>query len=131
MCAYQAAIATPIQHRHLEQKTWIGSEFRLPEWRRKPVDGYYVGDDGSKNVVEFLGDTYHGHPSLWLDNEEARDRFGRRHKDRFYDTETKMRKLKALNYIVHYVWESDYQTLMGKLDPLSVLRTFDNDLEWK
>ena len=33
-----------------------------PDWPNKPVDGY----DRKRGIIyEYLGDYYHGHPSLW------------------------------------------------------------------
>ncbi len=88
-----------IKHWHHNRlgKCWVGSEYRLPEWSRKTVDGYC---EESNTVYEFHGDYYHGHPRFWKERPYL--------EDKFWDTEQKMHKMKKLGYNVVYIWESEY-----------------------
>lgn len=132
MCALQSHLQTHIHHKHYDPicKTVSGKEYRLPEDNKKNVDGFYIDKTGQKIVVEFLGDVYHGHPSKWGPDEEARDFFGRFHKDNFFKTERIFTKVASFGYIVRYVWESDYKNLKGLQSVESILREFKGKLEY-
>ena len=126
----QTEIQQEIQHSHYDVDTLsiIGEEHRPIKWAKKPVDGYYVNADGKNVAVEFLGDQFHGHPRLWHDDEKKTNLYNVLHKDRFEDTEKKLKKLKSLNYVVMYIWESDY--VERKRSVLSICHTFDGTLKW-
>jgi len=136
-CAYldslEQCLGISIQHVHMDKiaRAWTGVEHRPTEWRKKPIDGFCVASDGTKNAIEFHGDCIHGHPRLWGDTEQNRDRFGRLYKDLFYKTEKYMQKLAAYGYHVSYVWECDANSAKGKENPVSVLREFNGTLEWE
>lgn len=132
ICDMQKHLNIKIQHSHYDllTKQIVGKEYTIPEWTRKKVDGFYVGPNQEKIVIEFLGDYYHGHPSYWLHDEEATNRFGIRHRDKFYDTETKLQKLASFGYVVRYVWECEYRRLKALQSPLSILREFDGTLRY-
>jgi len=136
-CAYfdrlELAQGRKILHRHLDKahKCWTGVEHRPDDWRKKPVDGYYVGDDGTLNAIEFHGELYHGHPTYWGDDEKNVDVQGRTYKSLFDKTERNMRKLKSLGYRVSYVWEYDVRKYGVAGNPENVLRVFEDTLEWQ
>ena len=98
--------------------------------KKKPIDGFYVDEYDQNNVaIEFLGDHYHGHPSLWGENQEKCDQHSRLFKDLFVNTEKKLSKLKSLGYKVFYVWECDFKK-NGPLNTIEICREFDNKLYW-
>lgn len=121
-----------IQHVHYDVlgKTVTGTEFKLPEYTRKKVDGYYIDDQGRRVVIEFLGNVYHGHPSLWGPDEQNRNHFGTLHKDNFVHTERVFRIVTSLGYVVRYAWQKDYLALKALQSPLSILREFSGNLEY-
>jgi hypothetical protein len=126
-------LGVQIQHHHLDRnkKEWVGEEHRPTEWPKKPIDGYYFDSIENKNVaIEFLGDYFHGHPSLWGPNEDECDHHSRPFKNLFHDTETKLAKLKSLNYKVFYVWESEFKALKGLQSVESICREFQDHLYW-
>jgi hypothetical protein len=125
----ESELGISIQHMHLDykQNAWIGTEHRPTAWKRKGVDGFYVRN-GTNVAVEYFGDVFHGHPRLWGSDDQGTDRWNRKYKDLFLDTQNKMRKLQALGYSVYYAWE--YDDIPQKTKG-SVLRKFVNDLEWK
>lgn len=123
--ALELKLCIKIQHKHLDKQQWVGAEHRPTAWPRKGVDGYYM--DTCPIAIEFLGDYYHGHPRFWgLDGEEC-DKWDRKFKDLFADTETKLAKLKSLGYKVYYVWESDFTK--NPEDALGVRHEFIDKLE--
>lgn len=132
LCKLSKEIGADIQHIHYDKvpKEIIGSEHTVAGWKQKKVDGYYVDLDGRKIAIEFLGDIYHGHPSLWAHKHDAKDRFGRFHRDNFDDTERKLAKLVFLGYTVKYVWENDYRKLKAADAVLPILREFNGKLKY-
>jgi len=132
ICKLQVFYNTQIQHCHYDHisKTLSGSEYTISEYKSKKVDGFYVNPDGQKIVIEFLGNYFHGHPTLWGPDEDKRDSFGRLHKDNFYNTERIFTKVASFGYIVRYVWESDYKNLKGLSSVESILREFKGKLEY-
>ena len=64
LCGMQRVNGTSIEHVHYNwfTKERSGDEFVPPDWPNKPVDGY---DRKHGIIYEYLGDYYHGHPSLW------------------------------------------------------------------
>ena len=132
ICALQKQLGITIQHLHYDKvsKSVTGSEFTLPENKRKKVDGYYVDPTtGQKVAIEFLGNIYHGHPSLWGQDEQNCNYFGIRYKDAFERTEQMMVKVAGFGYTLRYVWESDYQNLGVFQSPLTILREFKGRLK--
>ena len=126
----EVAIGVKIQHRHYDfaSKKLIGNEHRPEQWQMKSVDGFYANPDGTLFAFEFLGDHFHGHPSLWIDNPLATDMFGRRFVDRFLQTEEKLQKLADLGYWVVYIWEKDYTNKPAFVSLPKVCRTFGGEL---
>lgn len=132
LCQLQSFLAQQIQHKHYDivSKNIIGSEYRLPEYKTNPVDGFYIDTEGQKIVIEFLGDIFHGHPSLWGEDEKNTNRYGEVHKDNFYNTERIFIKVASFGYIIRYVWECDYKKLKALQSPQSILREFKGKLEY-
>jgi hypothetical protein len=132
LCDLQRHIGHNIQHVHYNKltKSVIGNEFVLPEYKAKRVDGYYVDSEGRRVVVEFLGNIFHGYPSLWEEDEDACNYFGTRYKDSFEKTEQMFTTVTSFGYIVRYAWESDYKKLKALQSPLSILREFNGKLEF-
>lgn len=134
ICTLQSLLGNgiQIQHAHYDviSKSLSGSEYTLSEYKNKRVDGFYVDSNGQKIVIEFLGNYFHGHPTLWGPNEDKRDSFGRLHKDNFERTERIFTKVASFGYIVRYVWESDYKNLKGLQSVESILREFKGKLEY-
>lgn len=132
ICILQTYLGLIIQHTHYDKisKLVIGVEYRLPEYKTKPVDGFYIDTEGQKIVIEFLGDIFHGHPSLWGEDEKNTNRYGEVHKDNFYNTERIFIKVASFGYIIRYVWECDYKKLKALQSPQSILREFKGKLEY-
>jgi G:T-mismatch repair DNA endonuclease (very short patch repair protein) len=126
ICALQSYLGNGlvIQHVHYDKitKNAIGNEYKLPEYKHKKVDGYYIDDEGQRIIIEFLGDVFHGHPSKWGEDEQERDLYGRLYKDNFTETERKFNKVISFGYIVKYVWECEYRHLKVFQSPQSILR---------
>lgn len=137
MCSLQAYLGSRvnIQHIHYNKitKSVTGSEYKLPEYKQKKVDGFYIGLNGERIVIEFLGDHYHGHPALWGPDEQNTNRYGELHKDNFYDTERIFNKVLSFGYVIRYVWERDYykfKALQSLQSPMSILKKFKGKLEY-
>lgn len=120
-----------IQHIHYNtlNTSISGSEYRPREWAEKPVDGYYQSKDGTQFVFEFLGDDVHGHPKLWTNNPEAKNRFGKNLKSAFYETEKKMQKLASFGYLIFYIWETNYLKKTTLTSVHSLCKLFNGVLE--
>ena len=83
--------------------------YRLPEWKSKPVDGF---DKKNNTVYEFLGDYWHGNPQKFSMREIHPHRkfpFNRVYKETFDSLD----KIKNLGYTVKYIWESDWNNWDG------------------
>ena len=134
MCLLQNHLGSgvTVQHAHYDKitKTVTGSEYKLPEYKTKKVDGFYIGLNGERIVIEFLGDHYHGHPSLWGPDEQNTNRYSELHKDNFYKTERIFNKVVSFGYVIRYVWERDYYKLKALQSPISILREFKGKLEY-
>ncbi len=128
----QIEINIQIQHRHLNKtdKTWKGDEYRIQEWRKKCVDGFYIDENGVKTIVEFLGDYYHGHPRLWGPDQDKKDRFSRLFKDVFLKTEKTLQKCKAFGYKVLDIWESEFKKRKTFQSLMSICHEFDGILDY-
>jgi hypothetical protein len=81
-------------------------EFKIPGTKYK-VDGYHIG---SNTVLEFLGDTWHGNPSIFRDED-----FCHPHKktitakELYTQTMDRLKHIHSLGYNVVYIWEADYR----------------------
>lgn len=131
ICDIQRVLNRSIQHMHYDKvsKSVIGSEFSLPERKVKKVDGYFVDAQGQRVVLEFLGDKYHGHPSLWSSNHDAVNHKGLNHKENFEKTQKMLASVASFGYTVLYAWESDYKKLGALQSVISILRVFNGKLE--
>jgi hypothetical protein len=116
---YGAELGQPIQHYHydLATKQVTGSEHKPSGWPNKGVDGFI----GPNIAIEFLGDYYHGHPSLH--NGDSANSL-------FLKTTSGLQKLKSLGYVVVYIWESDFCNRKGLQSIQSICRTFEGTLEY-
>ena len=86
------------------------------------MDGYVYEDGHSKIVFEFLGDFWHGHPSLIKKQPTYESVFI----ERFNKTLEKFKYLFDNKFVVVYIWEHDW-----KYDRYLFGRVFDgNNLEW-
>jgi G:T-mismatch repair DNA endonuclease (very short patch repair protein) len=97
-------LGVSIQHAHYNLETMLvdGSEYKIHNLR---VDGFYVDADNEQVAVEFLGDVWHGHPSLW----GKKNRWGVDYKTLFQSTEERFQKICQLGYRVIYVWQKDFK----------------------
>lgn len=131
ICDIQRILNRDIQHMHYDKvsKSVIGSEFSLPEHKRKKVDGYFEDAQGQRVVLEFLGDRYHGHPSLWASNHNAVNHLKENHKENFENTQRILATVASFGYTVLYAWESDYKRLGALQSVISILRVFKGKLE--
>lgn len=113
-------------------KEWKGSEYHLPEWRAKGVDGKHI-DPHTEQVIleEYLGEDVHGHPGRWGPDEMGTDRYGRNRKALFYETERKMHKLKSFGYRLFYAWCLDVKHLAPGQSVVDARREFIDKLEWQ
>lgn len=120
-----------IEHKHLNQATkkWTGDEYRLVEWGQKPVDGYFIDENGTRTVIEFLGDYFHGHPRFWGENEDRTDHHKRLFKDLFYNTERILTKVKSFGYKILYCWEYDFKKIKSIGPVINICKEFHNKLE--
>ncbi len=121
-----------IQHIHYNTCTnsITGEEHCPIEWPKKKIDGFYNNPDGTKFAFEFLGDYFHGHPTLWEKNPNAINHFGHVHKNDFDDTEKKLQKLLDIGYWVVYIWESEFKKKPTFVSLHSICRTFNGKLEY-
>lgn len=122
-------LGVTIQHGHYDiEQPSVAEEYRpqcLPRGGR--VDGYLRD---SNEVFEFLGDEWHGHPSLWVDEHNHK---GDSYERLFSRTEVKLSLLAASGYTVRYIWESEFLhwKKRGTLTKLSsITRTFNGSLEY-
>ena len=125
--AYEKEMGVTIIHRHCDyvEKRWVGDEYRIPEWKQKPVDGLFKG---TKYVLEFNGDEFHGHPSKLA--KKTHNMNGQSYKKLFEKTKRTYDKLTKLGYTVWYVWESDYlkKPVFASLN--SIVREYRGVLEY-
>ena len=93
--------------------------YRLPEWKTKPIDGY---DDKNRIVYEFLGDYWHGNPVKFKRddiNRTTQDTFGKL----YDDTYKHFNRLTSFGYIVKYIWENDWKKFKkGEIKDLPLKR---------
>ncbi len=122
-----------IQHMHYDDtlKNTTGTEHIVIGWKNKTVDGYFIDPDGSKVAIEFLGNHYHGHPSLWGVDGEAESFFHIPFKTLFSETEAKLQKLVDFGYTVLYVWECDFKKRPAFASAKSLCRKFSGKLEFE
>ena len=127
MDAYEKELNTTIIHKHCDyvSKTWVGDEFKIPEWKQKLVDGLFKG---TKYVLEFNGDEFHGHPSKL--KKKTHNMYGKSYVELFKETKRIYDKLTKLGYTVWYVWESDYlnKPVFDSLN--SIVREYRGTLEY-
>jgi hypothetical protein len=79
---------------------------------RKRVDGY---DDTTNTIYEFLGDYFHGNPSIYnsMDyNPTCHKTFG----ELYENTIQKLNILKDEGYNVKYIWEDDWKRFSKNID---------------
>lgn len=109
---FEKELGIKIQHAHYDYLigSVVGEEYSDPRWAKKRVDGFYVDTNGTKIIVEFMGDYFHGHPRYWKNDEDALNCYHSTYKSTFERTKLHLQKLRALDYKVMYVWESDYKT---------------------
>lgn len=122
----ETELDTKIQHCHLGPHGIEGTEHRTHCLPRQPVDGY----DGDKIIYEFLGDHFHGHPSLWP---KEVNMYGARHCELFEKTDKKFSILSQHGYTVYYIWESDfkkYERDSNEKRLFSICRKYNGTLEY-
>ena len=104
-------LGVKILHKHYDQAQgeWSGYEHAPMKWRKKGIDGFYEKDDGTKVAVEFLGDVWHGHPSLWKEDKTATNFHKVPYSYLFEDAQMKLQKLRTLGYQVFYIWEHEFK----------------------
>lgn len=85
--------------------------FQLPEWKQKIADGY---DKMTHTIYEFLGDYWHGNPSIY-DFSSIHPKRKRSYGEIYQETFVKLNKTKNLGYVVKYIWESDWKQFKSKL----------------
>lgn len=115
-------LSVHIQHLHynLEDMCITGSEHHISNLK---VDGYYIDSANKPVVVEFLGDIWHGHPSLW----GKKNRWGVEYKSLFQTTQERFLKISQLGYSIVYIWQKDFIT-RDKTASLP-LKLFQQDLQ--
>ncbi|XP_048513417.1 uncharacterized protein LOC125501456 [Athalia rosae] len=86
-------------------------EYRIPETGR-PVDGYYVTEDGTRHVLEFQGCYWHGCRNCFTANRDeelvAKDCMNKR----FEETRAKTVRMRALGYVVTEMWECVFAEML-------------------
>ena len=124
-----------IQHSHYnDDKTLSRDEYRAPEMKRAPVDGFIREQ---KVIVEFLGDEFHGHPMTRICRKRDKNYCGVDYEVLFERTEAKFSQLVSFGYNVWYIWEYDYlrYTKEAKKDSSltleSFVQVFSGELEWQ
>ena len=126
--AYEKELKTTIIHRHCDYvytKSWVGGEFRPLGWKKKPVDGLFKG---TKDVLEFNGDEFHGHPSRL--EKKTHNMYGNSYVELFEETKRSYDKLVKLGYTVWYVWEYDYLNKPAFNSLNSIVREYRGVLEY-
>ena len=97
-----------IQHFHYCEDGLEGSEFKLPEWKSKYVDGY---DEKTKTIYEFFGNEFHGYPPVHSKYGKGLSNYFNVPYDELYrETMKKVRKMEKLGYKVIYIWEHEYKS---------------------
>jgi hypothetical protein len=92
---------------HLSQE-WLDKlsiKIREEKICKYKVDGF---DPATNTIYEFLGDYWHGNPSLYngrLKNTKVGETFGQLYNQTF----TRFEKLKQAGYNIVYIWENDYK----------------------
>ncbi len=72
------------------------------------IDGY---DPTTNTVYEFLGDYWHGNPSLY-DSSKLHPRIKKTYGEVYRKTIRRLQALKTYGYVVKYIWEMDWQKYM-------------------
>ena len=97
----------------------------IPECRqlrinRYKVDGY---DINTNTVYEFLGDYWHGNPTVFKHNDinkSSKKTFGTLYDNTMY----KFDCLKNIGYNIKYIWESDWKKFKNNIDSHPNILTF-------
>lgn len=92
-----------------------------PDGRKFRVDGY---DPINNTLYEFLGDYWHGHPSLFEKHNGVNARNKKAFVDLFNETEERFCILSNIGYNIIYAWESDVKR------DTAYLRVFNGVLEY-
>lgn len=92
---------------------------KLKEWRKKKIDGY---DSSINTIYEFLGDYWHGNPSIKKFSHEKVHPVTKLSYGKMYErTFITLNKIKSFGYIVKYIWENDwYNFIQGKTNYLNL-----------
>ena len=109
-----------ITHKHIDaQGMVVGEEYRVPDTRYR-VDGYLLTSTLSKLslplefqavlnkpalFIEFLGDEWHGHPSLW---HKVTNHVGLAYEKLYAETFLRFEKIKTAAPVL-FIWESEYR----------------------
>lgn len=120
-------LGRPIQHTHYDPELLGGikhDEFRTPCLPRHPVDGY---DSETETIYEFLGDIWHGHPSLFGKQTNYK---GQKYTELFEKTQEKFKVLLQNGYRILYVWECDYRKSKALQTLHQQCREFQGTLDW-
>lgn len=111
---------------------WIRDEHSCESFRYKsPVDGFIVDATGQTKgtVIEYEGDEWHGHPSRWALDRDAKMFKGALHRDKYDATLAKLQRYRGSGYRVFYIWESEALKLKPLDSRVSSLREFVGVLE--
>jgi hypothetical protein len=99
---------TEIQHVHIDTDTGqaVGREFMVPHTPYR-VDGYVAG---SRTIVEFLGDYWHGNPREYS-SDRINHSTGKTFGLLYQETCLRLRALAYMGYQVYFVWASDVKQI--------------------
>jgi predicted nucleic acid-binding Zn-ribbon protein len=81
-----------------------GGEYTIPQTRYK-VDGY---DHNSNTAYEFLGNCWHGNPSLYDANEQCHPFSNKTSSELYNETMERLQHIEKLGHIVVFIWEQEY-----------------------
>ena len=92
---------------------------KLKEWKKKIIDGY---DPMTNTVYEFLGDYWHGNPSIKKFNPSKIHPVTKLTYNQMYKRTFRILwRIKSLGYTVKYIWEDDwYNFIKGKTNTLKL-----------
>ena len=116
-----------IQHVHYNEENKLeGEEFRPPEWKLKPVDGYC---NETNTIYEFMGQEWHGYPPYHYKYGLGKYNMnGELYDDLFHKTMKNMYKLKSFGYNVVYIWEDEYKHIIRIMSKENLQKVMNEEI---
>lgn len=96
-------------------ETHFLNHFMVP-LRQVVIEGMVVDGLCDKTVYEYLGDYWHGNPTVFSPS-KMNTRAGKTYGELYRETTERLSKLVRAGYTVKYVWEGDWRRFQLKKDP--------------